>query len=160
MKNKVSSQNFAHLVGLYTYHKKMHGAYNVKLNLTLYVSCIMLQCVDKLYVPCIMFQCVDKPTRCNAPYEWSLLSINWLYMFWTITSPSSGTPSNLFVIIAWIIIHFCRNPKSGGSPPRENNDVNIMNFIRVASLFVIIVLLMNDTPDRLMADTTVSASVE
>ena len=22
-----------------------------------------------LYVPCIMFQCVDKPTRCNTSYE-------------------------------------------------------------------------------------------
>ena len=44
----------------------------------------------KLYVPCIMFRCVDKPTRDNTSYEWSLLSINWLYMFRTITSPSSG----------------------------------------------------------------------
>ena len=32
---------------------------------------------------------VDKPTRCNTSYEWSLFSINWLYMFRTITSPSS-----------------------------------------------------------------------
>ena len=41
-----------------------------------------------------MFQCVDKPTRCNTSYEWSLLSINWLYMFRTITSPSSGASSH------------------------------------------------------------------
>ena len=46
-----------------------------------------------LYVPCIMFRCVDKPTRCNTSYEWSLLSINWLYMFLTTTSPSSGVSS-------------------------------------------------------------------
>ena len=37
-----------------------------------------------LYVPSIMFQCVDKPKRCNTSYEWSLLSINWLYMFRTV----------------------------------------------------------------------------
>ena len=30
--------------------------------------------------PCITFQCVDKPTRCNTSYEWSLLSVNWLYI--------------------------------------------------------------------------------
>ena len=47
-----------------------------------------------LYVPCIMFQCVDKPTRCSTSYEWSLLSINWLYTFQTITSPSSGASSH------------------------------------------------------------------
>ena len=47
-----------------------------------------------LYVPRIMFQCVDKPTRCNTSYEWSLLSIIWLYMFRIITSPSSGASSH------------------------------------------------------------------
>ena len=29
-----------------------------------------------LYVPCIMLQCVLNPTRCNTSYKWSLLSIN------------------------------------------------------------------------------------
>jgi len=48
----------------------------------------------------------------------------------------------------------------GGSPPRDSNDVNIMNFTGVASLFLIIVWLINDTPNSLIADTTVSASVE
>ena len=43
-----------------------------------------------LYVPCIILQSVDKPTRCNTSYEWSLFCIIWLYLFWTITSPSSG----------------------------------------------------------------------
>jgi hypothetical protein len=47
---------------------------------------------------------------------------------------------------------------NGGRPPSDSSDVNIMNFIRVASLFVIIVWLMNDVPDSLMADTTVTAS--
>ena len=28
-----------------------------------------------LYVPCIVLQCVDKPTRCHTSYEWSLLFI-------------------------------------------------------------------------------------
>lgn len=68
--------------------------------------------------------------------------------------------ASLFVIIAWIMIHFGRNPRNGGSPPKDSSDVNIMNFIKVASLFVIIVWLMNETPDSLMADTTVTASVE
>ena len=47
-----------------------------------------------LYVPCIMFRYVDKPTRCNPSYELSLLSINWLYMFRTVTSPLSGASSH------------------------------------------------------------------
>ena len=38
--------------------------------------------------------------------------------------------------------------------------MNIMNFISVASVFVIMVWLINDTPDSLIGDTTVSASVE
>jgi hypothetical protein len=42
----------------------------------------------------IMFHCVDKPMICNISYEWSLLSIHWLYMFRTITSPSSGASSS------------------------------------------------------------------
>ena len=47
-----------------------------------------------LYVPCIVFQCVDKPTRFNTSYECPSLSINWLYMFRTTTSPSSGASSH------------------------------------------------------------------
>jgi hypothetical protein len=35
-----------------------------------------------------------------------------------------------------------------------------MNLINVDSLFVIMVWLMKDPPDSLMADTTVSAKVE
>jgi hypothetical protein len=66
----------------------------------------------------------------------------------------------LFVIIAWITIHFGRNPRNGGSPPRDSSEVNIVNFISAASLFVIMVWLMNDIPDSLMAETTVSANVE
>jgi len=57
-------------------------------------------------------------------------------------------------------IHLGRNPRNGGNPPNDSNDVNIMNFISAVSLFVIMVWLMKDTPDNLMADTTVSASVE
>jgi hypothetical protein len=59
-----------------------------------------------------------------------------------------------------MIIHFGRNPRNGGSPPKDRSDVNIMNFINVVSLFVSIVWLMKDTPDNLIADTTVSANVE
>jgi len=62
--------------------------------------------------------------------------------------------------MAWIIIHFGRNPRNGRTPPKDNRDVNIMNFISVVSLFVIMVWLKNDTPDKLTADTTVSGSVD
>jgi len=68
--------------------------------------------------------------------------------------------ANLFMIIAWIMTHFGRNPRNGGNPPRDSSDVNIMNFIRVASLFVIMVWLMNEIPESLMADTTVTARAE
>jgi hypothetical protein len=40
----------------------------------------------------------------------------------------------------------------------DNSDVNIINYINVVSLSVIMVWFINDTPDSLMADTTVSAS--
>jgi len=50
----------------------------------------------------------------------------------------------VFVIMDWIIIHFGRKPRNAGSPPRDSSDVNIMNFISVASLFVIKVWLIND----------------
>jgi uncharacterized membrane protein YphA (DoxX/SURF4 family) len=73
------------------------------------------------------------------------------------TIVSSG--ALLFLIMAWITIHFGRNPKNGGSPPKDNTDVNIMNFITMVSLFVIMVWLINDAPDSLIADTTVSASI-
>ena len=66
----------------------------------------------------------------------------------------------LFVIIAWITIHFGKNPRNGGSPPKDNSYVNIMNFISVVSLFVIMVWLINDAPDSLIADTTFSVRVE
>jgi hypothetical protein len=59
-----------------------------------------------------------------------------------------------------MINHFGKNPRNGGSPPRESSDVNIMNFINLASLFVIMVWLMNDTLDSLITDSTVRTSVE
>ena len=40
------------------------------------------------------YKTIRKPTRCNTSNEWSLLFINWLYMFRTITSPSSGASSH------------------------------------------------------------------
>jgi len=66
----------------------------------------------------------------------------------------------LFVIMAWITIHFGRKPRNGGSPPKDRSDVNIMNFISVASLLVIMVWLIKDTPESLIAETTVNASIE
>lgn len=66
----------------------------------------------------------------------------------------------LFVIISWITIHLGRNPRKGGNPPRDNNDVNIMNFVSMASLFVKRVWLINDTLDNLIVDSTVNTSVE
>ena len=66
----------------------------------------------------------------------------------------------MFANMAWTTIHFGKNPRNEGSPPKDNNDVNIVNFISLVSLLVIIVRFINDTPDNLIADTTVSASVE
>ena len=63
------------------------------------------------------------------------------------------------MIIAWITIHFGRNSRKGGRPPKDSSDVYIMNLTVVVSLFVIMVWLMNDTPDSLMADTTVNARI-
>jgi len=39
----------------------------------------------------------------------------------------------LFVIMAWITIHFGRNPRNGGSPPKDNSDVNIMYNFKVVT---------------------------
>ena len=64
------------------------------------------------------------------------------------------------MIMAWITIHFGRNPRKGGRPPKDSSDVYIMNLTVVVSLFVIMVWLMNDTPDSLIADTTVNARIE
>ena len=47
----------------------------------------------------------------------------------------------------------------GGSPPKDNINVNIMNLISVVSLFVVMVWLIDDATDSLIDDTTVSASV-
>ena len=77
-----------------------------------------------------------------------------------VTTIIVASGAMLFVIMAWITIHFGRNPRNEGSPPKDNSDVNVMNFISVVSLFVIMVWLINDAPDNLIADTTVSASVE
>jgi len=41
----------------------------------------------------------------------------------------------LFIIIAWITIHFSRNPSNGGSPPKDNSDVNIISFTLRFSIF-------------------------
>jgi len=66
----------------------------------------------------------------------------------------------LFVITAWITIHFGRNPRNTGSPPRDSSDVKIMKFISVASLIVVTVWLINYAHDSLIVDTRVSANVE
>ena len=47
-----------------------------------------------LYAPCVILQCVDKPTRCTNSYKCSLFLFVLLYVFRTITSPSSGAPSS------------------------------------------------------------------
>jgi hypothetical protein len=77
-----------------------------------------------------------------------------------VTTTITASGAKLFAIMVWMTIHFGRNPRNGGSPPRDNSDVNIMNLIIVISLFVIIVWLINDTPDNLIANTTVSARIE
>lgn len=66
----------------------------------------------------------------------------------------------LFVVSAWMVIHFGRNPRNGGNPPSDSSDVNIMNFVRVVSLFVIRIWLMNDVFDNFKMDVTVITSNE
>ena len=74
-----------------------HAGYSPDMN-----NCIRNAVISTLYGPILhvrllrtlYLQCVDKPTRCNTSYEWSLLSINRLHMFRTITSPSSGASSH------------------------------------------------------------------
>ena len=41
----------------------------------------------------------------------------------TTTVVASG--AMLFVIIAWITIRFGKNPRNGGSPPKDNSDVKL-----------------------------------
>jgi hypothetical protein len=41
-------------------------------------------------------------------------------------------------------IHFGRNPKNGGSPPSDNRDINIMNFIGFVFSLIIITWLINE----------------
>jgi len=77
-----------------------------------------------------------------------------------VTTTVAASGAMLFVVMALITIHFSRKPRNGGSPPRDSSDVNVMNFISVASLLVIKAWLIKVTPDSLIADTTVNASVE
>ena len=83
-----------------------------------------------LYVPCIILQCVDKPTKCTDSNEWSLFLIIWLYMFRTVTSLSSGAsshkPYNALVrscyqaglAVAWMYIHTAARLACANGPMR------------------------------------------
>jgi hypothetical protein len=42
----------------------------------------------------------------------------------TTTTVASG--AILFVIIDWMTIHFGRNPRNGGRPPKDNSDLNLL----------------------------------
>jgi hypothetical protein len=53
-----------------------------------------------------------------------------------VTTMIVASGARLFVVMAWMTINFGRNPRNGGNPLRDNSDVNIMNCINVASLFV------------------------
>ena len=43
-----------------------------------------------------------------------------------VTTTTVASEAMLFVIMAWITIHFGRKLRNGGSPPRDSNDVNIV----------------------------------
>ena len=47
-----------------------------------------------------------------------------------ITTAVVAREVNVFVILARITIRFGRNPRNGGSPPKDNSDVNIMHTFR------------------------------
>jgi Trk-type K+ transport system membrane component len=70
----------------------------------------------------------------------------------TTTIVASG--AILFVIMVRITIHFGKNPRNRGTPSKDNNNVNIINFISVVSLFVITVWLIKDVPDSLRDDSS------
>ena len=44
-----------------------------------------------------------------------------------VTAKIVASTSILFVIMAWIITDFGRNPRNVGSPPKDKSEVNIMN---------------------------------
>ena len=48
------------------------------------------------------------------------------------------------LIIDWITIHFGKNPKNGGNPPRQRRDENSRNFITLLLLFIKNVWLINE----------------
>jgi len=60
---------------------------------------------------------------------------------------------NLFVIMNGMTSHIGTNPKNWGSPPKDSNYVNIINFITLASFFVINTLWTGDADLRLYITT-------
>ena len=65
-----------------------------------------------------------------------------------VTTTTADSAVMLFVIMPWITIHIGKNPRNGGSPPKDDSDMNIMNIVSVVSLFVIMVWLINYAPDN------------
>jgi len=59
-----------------------------------------------------------------------------------VTTMTIARRVKLYVIIAWITIHFGRNPRNEGGSPTDGSDMNIMNFINMLFLFVIQVWLV------------------
>jgi hypothetical protein len=57
----------------------------------------------------------------------------------------AATWVSAFVNIALMTSHFGGNSKTGGRPPTDSNDMNIMNSINAVSLFAITVRLTDDT---------------
>jgi len=96
------------------------------------------------------FETLSRLSATDFPTQIYKYSVHLLHSNVTTTIVVSGVI--LYVIMAWITIHFGRKPRNGGSPPRDSSDVNIMNFISVTSLFVIMVWLINDASDSLIAD--------
>jgi hypothetical protein len=77
-----------------------------------------------------------------------------------IITISTAIGARLLIVILWITNHFGINPVKGGRPPNDSRDENIINFMIDLSLFVIIIWLMKDVFDNLIAVTTVVTSNE
>jgi hypothetical protein len=82
------------------------------------------------------------------------------FLVWLGCIRSGRLCVDVCVPCVWIVIHFSRNPENGGYPPNDNSDVNIMNFIRAVSLFVISILLINEVFNNFKSDVTVISRIE
>jgi hypothetical protein len=62
--------------------------------------------------------------------------------------------------MSWITIHFVKNRKNGGSPPSDDNVINIINFIGGTFFSVNIIWLIDIELNGLIIYTVVKVNIE